>query len=96
MRQTNITKEDAYINREISKQMAGNGFRTFPKGEKGTLQSIKKRPTFFANNYPETDFADAYFTILTIIPQQIFLEKAFLLHEEFQKPLENVRINRMS
>jgi len=42
MRQTNITKEDAYINREISKQMAGNGFRTFPKGEKGTLQSIKK------------------------------------------------------
>ncbi len=52
--------------------------------------------SILANNYPESDFADAYFSIPTVIPQRTFLEKAFLLHEEFQKPLENVRVNRMS
>jgi len=52
--------------------------------------------SILANNYPETDFADVYFTVPTVIPQRTFLEKAFLLNEEFQKPLENVRVNRMS
>ena len=52
--------------------------------------------SILANNYPETDFADVYFSVPTVIPQRTFLEKAFLLHEEFQKPLENVRVNRMS
>jgi hypothetical protein len=32
----------------------------------------------------------------TVIPQRTFLEKAFLLHEEFQKPSEKVRIDRMT
>jgi len=52
--------------------------------------------SILANNYPETDFADVYFSVSTVIPQRTFLEKAFLLHEEFQKPIENVRVNRMS
>jgi predicted nucleotidyltransferase component of viral defense system len=52
--------------------------------------------SILADNYPDTDFADAYFTIPTVIPQRTFLEKAFLLHEEFQKPIENIRVNRMS
>lgn len=52
--------------------------------------------SILADNYPESDFADAYFTVPTVIPQRTFLEKAFLLHEEFQKPLENIRIDRMS
>lgn len=52
--------------------------------------------SILANNYPETDFADVYFTVPTVIPQRTFLEKAFLLHEEFRKHLENVRVNRMS
>ena len=47
------------------------------------------------------EFSDAYFTdtetpIPTVIPQRTFLEKAFLLHEEFQKPEGNIRIERMS
>jgi predicted nucleotidyltransferase component of viral defense system len=52
--------------------------------------------SILADNYPETDFADTYFSVPTVIPQRTFLEKAFLLHEEFQKPFEKVRIDRMS
>ena len=52
--------------------------------------------SILADNYPKADFADIYFTVPTVIPQRTFLEKAFLLHEEFQKPLGSVRVNRMS
>jgi hypothetical protein len=36
------------------------------------------------------------FSILTVTPVRTFLEKIFLLHEEFSKPAEKVRIDRMS
>jgi hypothetical protein len=49
-----------------------------------------------AENYPDTDFADDYFSVPTVIPQRTFLEKAFLLHEEFQKHPEKIRIDRMT
>ncbi|KAA6309283.1 hypothetical protein EZS27_039191, partial [termite gut metagenome] len=39
--------------------------------------------SILADNYPESAFADSYFDIPTVIPQRTFLEKAFLLHEEF-------------
>jgi len=32
----------------------------------------------------------------TVIPQRTFLEKAFLLHEEFQKPPEKIRVERIT
>ncbi|MDR1221682.1 MAG: nucleotidyl transferase AbiEii/AbiGii toxin family protein [Tannerella sp.] len=52
--------------------------------------------SIIADNFPDTDFADTYFVVPTVIPQRTFLEKAFLLHEEFQKPFEKVRIDRMT
>ncbi|GHT30644.1 nucleotidyltransferase [Bacteroidia bacterium] len=52
--------------------------------------------SILAENYPDADFADTHFDIPTVIPQRTFLEKAFLLHEEFQKPVEKIRVDRMS
>ena len=52
--------------------------------------------SLIAENYPDADFADAEIAIPTVIPQRTFLEKAFLLHEEFQKPEASIRIDRMS
>ena len=49
-----------------------------------------------ADLYPNTGYADGYFIVPTVIPQRTFLEKAFLLHEEFQKPPEKIRVERMS
>ena len=52
--------------------------------------------SIIADNFSDADFADTYFSVPTVIPQRTFLEKAFLLHEEFQKPLDNIRIDRMT
>jgi hypothetical protein len=52
--------------------------------------------SLIAENYPDADFADTEIAIPTVIPQRTFLEKAFLLHEEFQKPEASIRIDRMS
>ena len=52
--------------------------------------------SIIADNFPDAEFADTYFSVPTVIPQRTFLEKAFLLHEEFQKPLDKVRIDRMT
>ena len=52
--------------------------------------------SIIAEEFPDTEFADIATPISTVIPQRTFLEKAFLLHEEFQKPSENIRVERMS
>lgn len=46
--------------------------------------------------YPQSDFAQPSVIIPTANPERTFLEKIFLLHEEFQRPLENRRVERLS
>lgn len=41
-------------------------------------------------------FADANITIPTVNPERTFLKKIFLLHEEFQKSLDKIRVDRLS
>ncbi|MEI7526899.1 MAG: nucleotidyl transferase AbiEii/AbiGii toxin family protein [Mariniphaga sp.] len=41
-------------------------------------------------------FADDSIEIPTVNPERTFLEKVFLLHEEFQKPVEKIRVVRLS
>ena len=45
---------------------------------------------------PDTKFADDLFLIKAVSPKRTFLEKAFLLHEEFAKETKDIRIDRMS
>lgn len=45
---------------------------------------------------PDTIFTEKGFSVKTVIPEKTFLEKAILLHEEFQKPKEKIRHERMS
>jgi predicted nucleotidyltransferase component of viral defense system len=52
--------------------------------------------SIIADYYPKANYADGYFTVPTVIPQRTFLEKAFLLHEEFQKLPEKIRVDRMT
>ena len=58
--------------------------------------SIIRIRSLIADTFPDSDFADDYCSIPTVIPQRTFLEKAFLLHEEFQKPTEKIRVDRMT
>jgi len=47
-------------------------------------------------HYSEMDFALAPIQVPTVNPERTFLEKIFLLHEEFQRPLEKIRVDRLS
>jgi hypothetical protein len=47
-------------------------------------------------NFPKLDFATAAYSIPTALPQRTFLEKIFLLHEEFSQDPEKIRIDRLS
>lgn len=46
--------------------------------------------------YPNTPFAEPKFMVRAVLPERTFLEKIFLLHEEFAKPKDLIRVERMS
>lgn len=46
--------------------------------------------------YPKAPFAEPRFNVRTVLPERTFLEKIFLLHEEFAKDKELIKIERMS
>jgi len=48
------------------------------------------------SSYPKADFKQDSITIPTVLPERTFWEKIFLLHEEFQRPKEKIRVDRMS
>jgi len=50
--------------------------------------------SFVTEQFPEQDFADEPIKIATASPERTFLEKIFLLHEEFQK--DEIRTDRLS
>ena len=46
--------------------------------------------------FPDYEFATEPFAISTVLPQRTFLEKIFLLHEEFSHETSKIRIDRLS
>ena len=47
-------------------------------------------------HYPESDFSQKPVKIPCVNPERTFLEKVFLLHEEFHRPIEKIRVDRLS
>lgn len=46
--------------------------------------------------YPTAPFTEPTFPVRAVLPERTFLEKIFLLHEEFAKPKKMIRVDRMS
>jgi hypothetical protein len=46
--------------------------------------------------YAESNFTEPLFSVPTVNPERTFLEKLFLLHEEFHRPAEKMRVDRLS
>ena len=46
--------------------------------------------------YAGKDFSEPLFTVPTVNPERTFLEKLFLLHEEFHRPTDKMRVDRLS
>ncbi len=52
--------------------------------------------SFIDEVFENAPFAEKEFEVRAVAPQRTFLEKVFLLHEEFAKPLNRQRTERMS
>jgi hypothetical protein len=46
--------------------------------------------------YDDKEFTEPLFEVPTVNPERTFLEKTFLLHEEFHRPAEKMRVDRLS
>lgn len=57
---------------------------------------VRKLYSFLDSRYEDNSFAAAPFDAPTAIPERTFLEKIFLLHEEFHRPHERIRVERLS
>ena len=55
-----------------------------------------KLHSYIDDVYKSAPFTEPDFEVRAVVPQRTFLEKLFLLHEEYHKPIENVRTARMS
>lgn len=58
--------------------------------------SKKQFSSFVGEHFSGRNFADSPITIPTVNPERTFLEKIFLLHEEFQQANEKVKVDRQS
>ena len=62
------------------------------------MEPIEERKinSILSESFPQQSFVSVPFTIPTVLPQRTFLEKIFLLHEEFSQEAEKIRIDRLS
>lgn len=67
-------------------------------GSRSLTEPTEKREinSIFSSLFPDLNFADKPFSIATVLPQRTFLEKVFLLHEEFSQAPEKIRTNRLT
>lgn len=61
--------------------------------EPWTERSIR---SFIGRRFSDQDFADSVFEVPVVEPRRTFLEKAFLLHEEFLREHDQIRVRRLS
>ncbi|WP_203296583.1 nucleotidyl transferase AbiEii/AbiGii toxin family protein [Luteirhabdus pelagi] len=81
-----LTKKSEYIEPRVLLEISCRSLRE--PCEDVPIQSIVDR------EFESADFANPTFNVRTVEPQRTFLEKIFLLHEEWQK--QNIRIDRLS
>lgn len=52
--------------------------------------------SILVETFPQSFPLESDFSLQTVLPTRTFLEKLFLIHEEFSKPIDDIRIDKMS
>lgn len=67
-------------------------------GARSLIEPVDEKPiiSIVSNEFKTLPFSESVITIPVVSPKRTFLEKIFLLHEEFQKDIKLVRTERMS
>jgi len=83
-----LTEKDTYLKPGVLVEV----------GSRSLIEPFTDRTfaTMVSENYPGQPFSDKPITIPTVNPERTFLEKIFLLYEEFQKPEEKRRVDGLS
>lgn len=58
--------------------------------------TFKRFGSLVDEHYSDREFAEPEFEVPSVNPERTLLEKLFLLHEEFHRPKEKMRVNRLS
>ncbi len=58
--------------------------------------SLQQFGAFVDEFYADREFVEPLFYVPTVNPERTFLEKMFLLHEEFHRKQEKIRVDRLS
>lgn len=88
IRYPKVTDTAAYLSPKVLVEIGGRSLR-----EPFTKKSIQ---SIVGETFADKPYADSIFTVATVNPERTFLEKLFLLHEEFQRPDEKIRLERLS
>ncbi|RKF33304.1 hypothetical protein BCY89_13575 [Sphingobacterium siyangense] len=67
-------------------------------GARSLTEPFETQPvlSFIDDNYKDSGFAQAAFNVKVVIPTRTFIEKVLLLHEEFSKPIDKIRTDRLT
>jgi hypothetical protein len=84
----NVIPSPGYVQPKIQLEIGCRSLR-----EPFTMQPIA---SLVDETYPDSEFAQEAVNVPTVNPERTFLEKIFLLHEEFQRPAEKMRVDRLS
>ncbi|WP_421803914.1 nucleotidyl transferase AbiEii/AbiGii toxin family protein [Flagellimonas sp.] len=90
IRYKSLVEKDPYLEPRILVEISSRSLRD--------PFEVREVISFIGDRYKDQAFADKAVNIPTVLPQRTFLEKLFLLHEEFQKPKEKgpMRSHRMT
>ena len=83
-----LTEKDDYIKPGVQIEV---GCRSLKEPN-----SARTFNSMVAQKFAGRSFIDEPITIPTVNPERTYLEKIFLLHEEFQRPAEKIRVDRLS
>jgi hypothetical protein len=83
-----LTETDTYLKPGVLVEVGSRSLK-----EPFTQRSFE---TMISEVFADRPFADKSITIPVVNPERTFLEKIFLLHEEFQKVQDKIRVERLS
>jgi hypothetical protein len=84
----NVIEYPGYIPPRILLEISSSSLR----------EPIESKPidSLLDEHYFESDFSEPPVDVPTAIPKKTFLEKMFLLHEEFHRPHDRIRVDKLS
>ncbi len=83
-----VPVSNAYIQQRVLLEM----------GARSLTEPAETKPiiSFIDENYKDLPFAEETFNVQVVVPTRTFIEKALLLHEEFSKPIDKIRTDRLT